>query len=269
MRIGLVTCSRLPEPDIDAQPLADAARDAGHEPVDVPWDAPDLPACEVYVLRSCWNYHEHPDAFRAWIDHVGASATLVNAPEVVRWNMDKRYLVEFAEAGLHVIPTRVVEDPATDTVDLQGPVVLKPVVGAASRDTKRFDDPDRARADLRRRTEPTLVQPVAPGFDDPGERSIIWIDGTWTHAVRKRPRYHGEDESVEASHPPTDDEIALGEAALAHTPGPLVYARLDVIDDAHGRPMLSEFEVIEPSLFFPFGPEAARRLVVALERHAP
>jgi len=54
--------------------------------------------------------------------------------------------------------------------------------------------------------------------------------------------------------------------ALGAVPGgtPL-YARVDLIDDVDGTPIVLELELIEPSLFFAFHPPAADALVRAIE----
>ena len=43
-----------------------------------------------------------------------------------------------------------------------------------------------------------------------------------------------------------------------------LYARVDVIDDHSGAPIVLELELVEPSLFFSFDPEAADRFVEAI-----
>ena len=49
-------------------------------------------------------------------------------------------------------------------------------------------------------------------------------------------------------------------------PGELLYARIDMVRDAENRPMLSEVELIEPSLFFRESPRALERFVAAIAR---
>jgi hypothetical protein len=46
--------------------------------------------------------------------------------------------------------------------------------------------------------------------------------------------------------------------------GALLYARIDLVDDAAGRPVVLELELTEPSLFLPQAPDAAARLVSAV-----
>jgi hypothetical protein len=46
---------------------------------------------------------------------------------------------------------------------------------------------------------------------------------------------------------------------------PPLYARIDLVHDAGGRPVVLELELTEPSLFLPQAPEAATSLARAVE----
>jgi hypothetical protein len=61
------------------------------------------------------------------------------------------------------------------------------------------------------------------------------------------------------------DEGRVAKAAFNAIPGPPpLYARLDLVRDAAGDPVVLELELVEPSLFFEHGPGAAERLVEGL-----
>ena len=47
---------------------------------------------------------------------------------------------------------------------------------------------------------------------------------------------------------------------------PLLYARVDLARSDAGDPILSELELIEPSLFMYTAPDACARMVAAIER---
>src|SRR5262249_28285108 len=139
--------------------------------------------------------------FLAWIDRVARAAPLWNPPDVVRANVRKRYLVELAARGVPVVPTTIVERGGT--VAIRERTVIKPEVGAASLDTRVFEpgeDPAAHLAQIHARC-PALVQPYVPSVHDHGERSLIWIDGELTHAIRKTPRFAGDAERVDGPFP--------------------------------------------------------------------
>lgn len=73
-----------------------------------------------------------------------------------------------------------------------------------------------------------------------GERSVMWIDGEITHAIRKSPRLGDDPESVSEALPIAADEREIAEAVIADIPHDLLYARIDVIRDSHDQPLLAE-----------------------------
>src|SRR5450432_2447053 len=59
------------------------------------------------VIRTCWDYHLRVEEFLAWIKSLEEKGVrLINHPDLVRWNSDKRYLQDFADKGI-AIPERV------------------------------------------------------------------------------------------------------------------------------------------------------------------
>jgi hypothetical protein len=48
-----------------------------------------------------------------------------------------------------------------------------------------------------------------------------------------------------------------------------MYARVDVVPDDLGRPLIGELELIEPSLWFRLHPPALDAFVAAVERRLP
>ena len=269
MKLRIATCAILPEPDVDAEPLAEALAAAGFDAALVAWDDPsaDWDAPIPTILRSTWNYPVQLERFLAWIERAAAAAPLFNPPTVVRANVHKRYLLELAARGVPVIPTLLVETGATCAMP-DGRVVIKPEVGAASLHTRVFEAGDpAAAAHLAELTAhgAALVQPYLASVDDYGERSIVMIDGELSHAIRKTPRFVGDAERITGPFPIADDERAVAIAALAPY-GDLLYGRVDLARDDAGQPLVMELELVEPSLFFPWSPGAADRFARALAR---
>ncbi|TNF22579.1 MAG: hypothetical protein EP329_28435 [Deltaproteobacteria bacterium] len=279
MRVALVHCVDMPEPDPDRDPLAHALAAVGVDARWVAWnDGLSLDAWgdhDLAILRATWDYHRDVDRFLGWVTAVSTRVRLLNPPDVVRANAHKGYLAALAARGVATIPTLLVPRdrpaPVAALASERGwrDVVLKPAVSGGSFLTRRFgaDDPD-ADAHLASilAVGDALVQPYAPDVDDAGERALVWIDGAFTHAVRKSPRFLGDDEHVTGPLPIADDERALATAALAPLADRLLYARVDLCRDGAGRPQLMELELIEPSLFLAQHPPALERLVGAIRR---
>jgi len=271
--LRIATCRVLPEPDPDEAPLAAALAAGGVAAQLLGWDDPaiDWDAPIPTILRSTWNYPLAVDAFVAWLDRAAAAAPVINPPDIVRGNLHKRYLLDLAARGVAVVPTTVVERGGScDLAAIaSAQIVIKPEVGAGSIGTRRFAPADpAAAAHLAALTAhgAALVQPYVASVDDYGERSMVWIDGELSHAIRKTPRFSGDAESVAGPFPIADDERAIAEAALAPIADRILYGRVDLARDAAGRPLVMELELIEPSLFFAHQPGSADRYVAALRR---
>lgn len=277
--VALASCVTLPDPDDDAAPLLDALRAAGMTAEVLAWDDPraDFGRARLTLLRSTWNYPERPADFLAWIDRTAAASIMWNPPQVVKWNVHKGYLLELQKQGVPVVPTELVGRGSDATLEViagargWSDVVIKPAISAGSRGTMRARDfaairgrgGDHLRALLR--DGDVLVQPYVASVEGHGERSMVWIDGEVTHAVRKSPRFPGDPESTS----PVgvgEDERQLAMRAVAAAPSPLLYARVDMARDENGAPRVMELELIEPSLFFPRSVEGLRRYVAAVKR---
>jgi glutathione synthase/RimK-type ligase-like ATP-grasp enzyme len=270
VKLRVATCRTLPEVDPDQEPLSRALAAARIDAELVAWDDPtaDWDANIPTIIRSTWNYALSLDAFLAWVDRAAAAAPLLNPPDVVRANVRKRYLLDLAARGVATVPTQLAAPG--DAIAIDAPrIVIKPEVGAGSLGTKRFERGDPAAAlhlaELTR-TGLALVQPFVASVDDYGERSLIWIDGHITHAIRKNPRFAGDSERIDGPVPISPLERSLAEAALAPYVDRILYGRVDLARDDQGQPMVMELELVEPSLFFSRHPPALERYVRSLIR---
>lgn len=285
MRVALLTVRPLPEPDPDEPLLLGALGERGISVEMVDWRAPgELSRFDLAVLRSTWDYHEDPDAFRAFVEAADRATKLLNPAPVLRANLDKRYLRTLRDHGVPVVPTRFVA-PGESAEAVLAEVswarfVVKPAISAASARTRTFaaGDPDATRhLDALLATGGALVQDYLPSVEGRDgaipERAFVVIDGTLTHGVEKRPRFEGQDESVSSAIQPTQDERALVGQALsawsaAFGAAPLLYGRVDLMRGADGEPLVSELELLEPSLFLVQHPPALQRLARAIERES-
>lgn len=235
---------------------------------------------DVIVIRQTWDYFERLDEFRAWLDRVETQTLVINPVEVIRWNCDKRYLIDLHAAGVPTVPTVVIDrqDPVPELaalLDRSGfsEAVIKPAVSGAGRETYRVArDGVAALEPTWRRlvaAEAMLVQPFMPAIIEYGELSLMAIDGEVTHGVRKIAaagefRVQDDHGGTVHEHDPTPTEIGVTQQAIAAVPGEVAYARIDLVDSETG-PCVMELELIEPELFFRQNVNAAARLATAVD----
>lgn len=275
--VAIVTCRAMPEPDNDEDLLLDALARAEVDAHLVAWDGDpdrDWSRYRAAVIRSTWNYIDHLDRFLDWTRATAEQTVLLNPAGVIEWNTHKSYLRDLAERGLPVVPTAWVSRGSGTSLsnvmddNLWTDVVAKPVVGAGSYLTERIVDPESvdniAFWERLVAERDAMVQPYLKSVEEYGERSLIWIAGEFTHAVRKAPRLGDDAESVSAALPISPDERSLAEQALAVVGPGLLYARVDLIRDDDGQPLVAELELVEPSLFLAQEPAALDRLVRAI-----
>lgn len=263
-RIVLAGCQALPEGDGDDAELVAALSEHGLHAHWLSWDDPATLDADLVILRATWDYIERIDEFLGWTTKV---RNLINAPAVVAWNTDKRYLADLAEAGVPVIPSAFIE-PGERVRIPSGEIVVKPSVGAGSVGAQRFSDSDAARrhvAALHDDGRTALVQPYDPRVED-GETAMVFIGGRQSHAFTKgpilpapgsKPAFDDSGTYAEETLTSADPDFELwdvGHAALAAAAAhlgidatELLYARVDVIGGTTD-PQLLELELVEPSL---------------------
>jgi glutathione synthase/RimK-type ligase-like ATP-grasp enzyme len=297
LRIAVATCRTLPAHERDDLPLLAALRERGMHVEQPSWDdgAVDWSGFDAVLIRTTWDYQDRHAQFVAWAERVASCTMLFNPGPLVGWNTHKQYLRELEQHGVPLAET--VWFAAGHEHDLAAAVhargiergFLKPLVGANARNTLRFDvgnreELGRAQAHLSRMTAGAdmMLQPYLASVEREGELSVIFFDGTFSHAVRKVPA--AGDYRVQDDWGAHDEPVALEPEAFAVCEQtfscmaacfqqrgwdialPLLYARVDLLRDAAGRFVLNELEIVEPSLFFRHGPQAPQMLADALLR---
>jgi hypothetical protein len=291
--IALVTADEqtlAADPDPDMPTLIAALADRGASAMAIDWRTETTwSEFELVVLRSPWNYAAHFSEFQRWLDLVSTRSTLLNPVDLVRWNLDKRYLADFSAAGVPTVTTTFVTDVdalhhALGTLGGDR-VVIKPSVSAGSKDTGLYESDDPQALALGTRIlasgRTVMVQPELPEVSEHGETALIFFGGEFSHAVHKGPilqpgggliggRYQEVITAVEAHVAQRD----LGSAAInlvrSLHPGvdgrPPAYARIDIAEDA-GQHVILEAELVEPNCFLGFDQSAPDRFAATLRSY--
>src|SRR5215218_3449489 len=293
-RIALATCSTFPDLEADDAPVVPALAARGVEAVPAVWDDPDVDwsSFQLVVIRDTWDYSPRRDRFLGWARSLPAVA---NPAPVLEWNTDKGYLRDLQAAGLPTVPT-IWLDPARNFTSraihtrfpATGSFVIKPTVSAGAKDTGRYNADEvnerglailHAR-DLLRAGRHVMIQPYLSQVDTAGETALVYVDGEFSHTVRKGPLLEGPYKGVEGlfkqeemtAREATAEERALGDRVVAALPdivpgagdGPLLYTRVDLQPGPEGTPLVLEVELTEPSLFLSLADGALDRFADAI-----
>jgi len=284
-RVALVTCEKFADLYEDDLLLVSALEEIGISAVPAVWsrDSIDWHSFDALVMRTPWDYFERAAEFKSWLDaRIKSGVLMMNSREILDWNFDKGYLQDLSREGVELVPTIcIARQEKADIVALArargwDEIVIKPTVGGGGYRVHRFrlDEFPRYADDIAKTLEDrgVLVQPFLPEIMA-GELSLLYFDGVFSHAVRKRPsagdyrvqfQYGGTNENAEVS----EELIAQARVCVEHAPALPVYARVDgVVKD--GRFLLMELEIFEPLMFLARHPEAPGRFARAIRGRLP
>jgi glutathione synthase/RimK-type ligase-like ATP-grasp enzyme len=282
-RLAFATSAELPSIQADDAQLASTLEQLGVTPASCIWNDPtvDWSTFDAVLIRTIWDYYKHHAAFIAWLDRLDRlGIPTINHSRVLRWNSDKRYLIELAAQGVAIIPTRLAQASELAGVLASMPtqqVVIKPTISGGAWHTLRGQTGDAVFTDAVARLPREidyLVQPFVPEIVSAGEWSLLYFGGAFNHAVIKRPvagDYRVQSEyggSAEPIQPDYATLSATGKALAAVASmgyGDLAYARVDGVISA-GQFLIMELELIEPFLFLAGQPQAAERFARQLAR---
>jgi glutathione synthase/RimK-type ligase-like ATP-grasp enzyme len=279
-RVAFITWRGLPEGAESERLLLPHLAAANVEAQFVDWRSDrDYTKFDLVVLRSCWNYHLHDAEFTAWLQRTASVAPILNDLETVLWNKNKFYLRELQEQGIEIAPTifasagQAIGTKERAQIESWKKVVIKPVVSASAHNTYLVDSsafPATDELRLMMRGEAFLVQQFIPEIQTQGEISFTYIDGYYSHAVRKKPaegdfrvqqEHGGSAEAIKPSASLLEQVDAIAKAVPQVKRS--LYCRIDIVERA-GEPILMELELVEPEIYLTLAEGSEKRLAEAI-----
>ncbi|RPD49516.1 hypothetical protein DNI29_01570 [Hymenobacter sediminis] len=288
MNIGLVTCESLAQyaaPNVDDEDslLTRYLREQGHTVEPRVWTNPavDWLRYDVVVVKSPWDYFDRVGEFYQWLDRMESlGVKLLNPAATVRWNADKKYLLDMERAGVRIVPTHwLSRGQAVETESLfdalgHDTLVVKPAVSGGAKNTFVLT---RQESSVRQpqlqellRDEDFLVQPFQPQIQEEGEWSLIYFGGEFSHCVLKTPKsgdfrvQHYLGGGIEPREAPAHLRRAA-DAIVREFAADCLYARVDGLDQ-NGEFLLMELELIEPFLYLASSEGSLQRYNAALRQ---
>lgn len=252
-----------------------AFEDQGMRLTEVSWDdtSTDWNQFDAVLIGTTWDYWDRRERFLETLEQIESQTRLFNSSALVRWNSNKRYLKDFADSGIHLIPTAWIDQPTTAAVEATfttfgcEKIVIKRQVGAGADGQHLLQIGDQV-PDL---VHPMMAQPFFSSIQCEGELSMIFVDGQFSHGLLKHAA--AGDYRIQSTYGGTEEAIAVSEAdqatasqILASLPETALYARVDMLRGDSGDLYLMELELIEPYLYPLEGPGLGQRMAAALRR---
>lgn len=287
LRLAVATSSAAPGINADDAQLVQHLHELRICAVPAVWNDPgvDWQAFDAVLIRSTWDYHRHYAAFLAWLERLESlRVRTINAQGLLRWNSDKRYLLQLDQIGIAVIPTRTARKGQLPEVlaSMHGAdTVVKPIVSAGAWHTVRGIAGSAAMQDALAQLPAELeylVQPFIPEVASDGEWSLLFFGGAYSHAVCKLPsagdyRVQREFGGQAAQAAPAESIITEAQGVLDAVEklardmrlGTPTYARIDGVW-RRNQLLIMEVELIEPFLFLSSDAAASGRFAAAIAR---
>jgi glutathione synthase/RimK-type ligase-like ATP-grasp enzyme len=284
MKIAFISCSDYREHSVgyydEEAHLLDFLANKGLNIERRVWNDPtvDWQQYGLAILKSPWDYHEQIAEFHNWLDTLQTlNVQLLNPIETVRWNSDKSYLKEIANAGFKVIPSMFLDKGSKPDLSLlfeqllAEKIVIKPCISAGAKNVltltcNTVNEQQAMIYDLLL-AEDYLAQPFMHEILE-GEWSMLFFNGAYSHCILKVPRsgdfrvqqYHGG--QLKAVKP---EQAHIDSAAgyVKHFAKDTLYARVDGVI-CNQQFHLMELELIEPYLYLDTDADAYERYYKAL-----
>lgn len=279
-KAALVTYNKLPNLNASDRLLIKPLKKRGFVPFPIPWDKKGVAwdNFDLVILRTTWDYHLRIPEFFRWLENLEEKiVNLWNPPSIIRWNMNKRYLLDLDKKGIPIIPILLVtKQNVMNIKNLLGEkkweeIIIKPTIGASSymiaKIRKDECNPNSPVINSILKQSDIIIQPFMEEIKKSGEFSFIFFNRKFSHAIHKTPkmnefRTQPEFGAKEKLYNPQPYLIAQTQKILETIDSPLLYARIDGLI-IHNQFYLMEMELIEPYLYFEFEKNSAEKLVEA------
>ena len=247
------------------------------------WNNPsyDWQSTSAILFRTVWDYFENFKEFIIWFESVKTQTQLINSYELIKWNIDKKYLLDLERKKITIVPTTLVAKGTKDQLSIISAkksltdIVIKPAISAAAYQTYKIRseeiiDNEELFASLVEKKD-MLIQPYFNEITSFGEASLMIFDGCYSHAILKRAKqgdFRVQDDFGGTVHDyiPTRNEISFAEEVVSKCSSKPIYARVDIVWDKEKNPYLSELEIFEPELWIRNNPKSADMLANAVKK---
>lgn len=248
--------------------LIPTMKEAGWTVEEISWrnEKIDWNKFDAVIVRSTWDYQNDPEKFIEVLETINnSSAHLENNLELMRWNMNKKYLYDLEQKNVRIVKT--IWEKSFDENKLESyflllnsdEIIIKPNISANADNTFRISQNDLASyTEILKRIfmqKEFMVQPFMKNIVAEGEYSLFFFNGQYSHCILKKPkekdfRVQEEHGGTIVSVVPSHNQISICKNIIMQLTEVPLYARIDLVRAEDNNFELMELELIEPSLYF-------------------
>ncbi len=280
MNITILTCAEMPDMLPYDMEVIDLLRNKGVKVELIIWeellktDRISFESHDLVLIRTIWDYYKKVDKFNRLLDKLeDSNVTVLNPIDIVRWNMDKKYLLQLQNEGYDIIPTifNFGEKDSFSKAIAKGwkKMILKPMISAGSYHTFVIESHEYSKFNnyiaKYYMDRPYMLQEFIPEIAS-GEISTITLssphslNSNYSYSITKVPKngdYRVQFDYGGVYHVSgVDPEIQkISELITRRFEGRLLYQRLDGLW-RNGKFLIMEIELIEPDLYLNLEKEA-------------
>jgi glutathione synthase/RimK-type ligase-like ATP-grasp enzyme len=233
---------------------------------------------DAVIVRSTWDYQNDFEKFLKVLDKINTSAHLENDLELMKWNMNKKYLFDLEQNGVRIVDTlwksnfNLNEIEKSFEIFNSPEIIIKPNISANADNTFRLTKEKLSEIKNELETiylnRELMVQPFLKNIIDEGEYSLFFFDGKFSHSVIKKPKEN--DFRVQEEHGGniqfknvSTEMISIAENIINKLSTIPLYGRVDLVRADNDEFALMELELIEPSLYLNKDVQSPLRLAKA------
>jgi glutathione synthase/RimK-type ligase-like ATP-grasp enzyme len=236
---------------------------------------------DAVIVRSTWDYQSDSQKFLKVLEDISKStAVLFNDFQTLKWNMNKIYLKDLKDRGVHIVPTmwekEFIVEKLISYFSLLGTedIIIKPNISANADNTLLLN-----RNNINKyiseisdvfKDRNFMVQPFLKNIILEGEYSLFYFNGMYSHTILKVPEQN--DFRVQEEHggkiklvQSDSQKQNICENIIKKLSVVPLYARIDLVRTNKNEFVLMELELIEPSLYFHMDKDSPKKFAKAFD----
>ncbi len=215
-----------------------------------------LPKNAIILPLAVWDYSLHVQQFLDFLHILHAcNIAIFNNIDAIQWNISKTYLLKLKEHGIPIIPSIILQPYQNWEYTIQSlkweKPIIKPLIGQSGKNVCFLHE-----CDYKHYTHGAIIQPFMKSIITHGEVCLIFFNNIFSHCIHRIPSkddwransaYNVQIKSIQ----PKEQWLQIAYKALSLIPFYTLYARIDILPN-NDTPLISEIEIIEPSLYFEY-----------------